>query len=437
MTSKRAPIGVALMVRDGEKTLGTCLDSLRPYVSQIVVGVDLTTTDKTTKTAKKHGADIVFPLQVSDWHECDKHGRVLAQDFAKARNETFKRLDPKLPFWMWIDADDYLVGGEHLKHLCESLPADALGAWLPYHYATVNNGAATTTLFDRERLLRSSVGWEWEYRVHECVKPLSPGTWFPSQALPHPIAVYHQEGVHKSVASTERNQVLLEIGLEEKGEDPRTTFYLANGHFAAGRLREAVHWYERTTEISQNPYECWQSFCYMSLAYRRLGLLDDATRAAFCAVDLIPTYKEAYFRLAEIYLDAGQYEKVLFWDRIARTMADPPRFVFTNPLDEQYNSRMAVADALAEMFRIKEAREVLLTAAAVVPNEHLTARIGRYDELIAAQDQANAFVQLARGRTDEQIIALWEHANLPDDVKAFGRVRDVVMPCYLRQRSAA
>jgi tetratricopeptide (TPR) repeat protein len=426
----RAPIGVALMAKDAQATLGTCLDSLRPFVSQIVVGVDTYTTDKTAKVARKHGADAVFDLKVSDWHECEQHGRVLAQHFADARNETFKRLDPKLPWWMWIDSDDFLKGGENLPVLLGKIPPQCVGAWLNYAYATVNGGQAITTLFDRERILRSSVGWEWEHRVHETVKPLKNGPWYRDLS----VSVFHQEGVHKTVHSTDRNQLLLEIDIEERGEDPRTTFYLANGHYAAGRFAEAVRWWERTTEIGENPYENWQSFCYMAQAYRRLGDLDNATRAAFCAIDLIPTLKQPYFELAHVYLAAGQYEKTLHWDAVARTKEEPPPFVFVNPVDETYNARMAVADALAEMYRIKEARVVLEEAAQAVPNEHVAARIERYRALEAAQEQANAFVVMARGKSDEEIIALWETANLPDDVKAFGRVRDVVMPCYLRQR---
>lgn len=429
----RAPIGVALMAKDAEQTLGACLDSLRPFVGQIVVGVDTLTTDKTAKVAKKHGADVVFDLAVSDWHECPDHGRVLAQHFARARMATFARLDKAIPWWMWIDSDDVLKGGENLAELLTKIPDRCVGAWLNYAYATVNGGKAITTLFDRERILRSSVGWEWEHRVHETVKPVAPGPWWRDLS----VAVYHQEGVHKTVHSTDRNQLLLEIDIEEKGEDPRTTFYLANGHYAAGRFAEAVRWWERTTEIGQNPYENWQSFCYMAQAYRRLGDLDQATRSAFCAIDLIPTLKHAYFELAQVYLDAGQYEKVLHWDAVARTKEDPPPFVFVNPADETYNSRMAVADALLGEYRVKEARVVLESAVAAIPSEPALKKIERCRQLEAAQEQANAFVHLAHGRSDDQIIALWETANLPDDVKAFGRVRDVVMPCYLRQREAA
>ena len=68
-SSDVAPVGVAIIAKDAEQTLGTCLASLRPYVRQIVVCVDKTTTDKTAEVAKGAGADILVPIQVSDWHE--------------------------------------------------------------------------------------------------------------------------------------------------------------------------------------------------------------------------------------------------------------------------------------------------------------------------------------------------------------------------------
>lgn len=425
----RAPVAVALIVKDGARTLPTCLKSLRPYVEQIVVGIDERTTDKTKKVAQKHGGDDIFSVKVSDWHECPQHGRVLAQHFGNARNEAFRHLDPALPFWLWIDADDWLQGGEYLAAVCAAIPEGAVGCWLPYRYATINGYAQTTTLFDRERILRSGVGWRWDYRVHEVVVPLVD---HPRWHLDQRVQVVHQEGVHKSEASTTRNQLLLEIDWEEQPDNQRTAFYLANGFFASNQFERAAAWYETTTEIGTNPWEVWQSFCYLSMALRRLGDVDGAARAAFAAIDGQPDYREGYYRLAECYLAAGEWTKAIHWAELGTTKGDPPRFVFTNPLDTTVNVRALLGEAFGRIGHVTEARRQLAAAHAVAPTPELAAAIAEYARIEAASHAAGAFCLLGPMLPEDDLVRAY--AGLPDDVKAIGRVRDLVMPLMMKRR---
>jgi len=128
-SEKRASVGLAMIARDAEHTLGACLDSVRPWIQQIVCCVDELTTDATADVARAHGADVVVPIKVSDWHECEQHGRVLAQHFGQARNESFTYLDASLDAYLWIDADDILDGGEHLAEvLMDAALKGALGS---------------------------------------------------------------------------------------------------------------------------------------------------------------------------------------------------------------------------------------------------------------------------------------------------------------------
>lgn len=424
-----APIALALIVKDGEKTLPTCLTSIRPFVEQIVVCVDERTTDKTAMVARKHGADVVRPVRVSDWHECEAHGRVLAQHFGNARNESFRHVDPTIPFLMWLDADDIVRGGEHLLDAVTTLPDDAVGLWLPYWYATVDDYAEATTLFDRERVLRASVGWRWDYRVHEVVVPL---VEHPRWQVNERVQVLHQEGVHKSEASTTRNQLLLEIDWEEQPDNQRTAFYLANGFFAANDLPRAAEWYETTVRIGTNPWELWQSYCYLSMSYRRMGQLDEATQAAFCAIDAIPDYREGYYRLAEVYLEAGHFKKTIEWASVGLEKNDPPRFVFVNPLDTKINARCILADAYASLGYVAEARRQLEMANAVASTEPIRLGIAKYRRMETDAKVAQAFVDLAPTLSDEALLDLYQ--GLPDSVKAFGRTRDVAIPVMLKRR---
>lgn len=426
-TPARASVGVALIARNAAHTLGACLDSIRPYVQQIVVGVDELTTDDTWKVAKQHGAQ-VFPVKVSDWHECDAHGRVLAQHFAEARTASFQHLDPSLDWWMWLDADDVVAGAEHLAALLAGVPDDVIGVWLPYHYGQVQG--QTNTLFHRERILRASVGWSWQYRVHEVVTPHRAGPWLTVDT----VRVVHQEGGHKSESSATRNLLLQEIGLEETPNDARLLFYQGNQHFALGKWEQAAYWYEQLAEVGQNPYELWQGYCYLSMALSQLGDLDGALKAAFGAIDVIPTHPEPYLQVAAIYGSAGEDAKCVHWTAEARRRTEPPFFVFKNPLDLTFNARVKLADALVRLGRVPDALAELEQAYAALPDPRVGEAIAHYKALERDAHIASAYAALATPMGDAAKVALWEALDLPPSVRQFGRARDVVMPALLRQR---
>lgn len=428
---KRASLGVALIARDAEGTIGRCLDSIRPYVSQIVVGVDELSKDKTGNLAKRHGADLVVPIKVSDWHECPQHGRILAQHFAEARDQSFKHLDPSLDWLMWIDSDDVLEGAERLPIACDELmQADAVGAWYPYKYGNVQG--KTSTIFHRERILRASTGWHWRYRVHEVVEPQ--GSQRAGWQIRSDMQFVHLDR-ERSEPAAARNLRLLEIDLEADQNDSRTLFYLGNQYFALQDWQAAAFWYERLLEVGQNPYEKWQSAVYLSMAYQRAGAPELGEQAAFRAIQVMPQHPEPYYQLAVIARMRGDAERCLYWTHEARTnKTPPPFFVFKNPLDDSFNSVMVASDALAMLGRVPEARAELEKAHAVLPDEVVTNGIARYVHLEKAGKIAQAYVDLAEGLPDDAKVALWDSLAFSPDIKQFGRARDVVIPAMLRQR---
>lgn len=433
MTKKprRASLGVALIARDAESTIGRCLDSIRPYVSQIVVGVDELSRDDTAKFAKRHGADLVVPIKVSDWHECKQHGRILVQHFAQAREQSFSYLDKSLDWLMWIDSDDVLEGAEKLPAVCDELmAANAVGSWQPYYYGNVQG--KVSTLFHRERILRASVGWRWRYRVHEVIEPL--GDQLAGWQIRNDMRFVHQDH-ERSEPAAARNLRLLEIDLEADPNDSRTLFYLGNQYFALQDYQAAVYWYERLLQVGKNPYECWQSAVYLSMSYQRCGAPDQGEQAAFRAIQWVPNHPEPYYQLALIAKMRGDADRCLYWTNEARTnKVQPPFFVFKNPLDDSFNSVMVASDALAMLGRVPEARMELEKAAQVLTDETVTNGIARYTHLEKCGKIAQAYVDLASVLPDDAKVALWESMSFSPDIKQFGRARDVVMPAMLRQR---
>ena len=91
-------ISLCMIVKDEEKVLDTCLNSIHDLVDEIII-VDTGSTDKTKEIAQKY-TDKIYDFKWVD-------------DFAKARNYSFSKATKD--YIMWLDADDYLPEEEKPK----------------------------------------------------------------------------------------------------------------------------------------------------------------------------------------------------------------------------------------------------------------------------------------------------------------------------------
>ncbi len=101
----RQTVSVCMIVRNGQGTLHRCLESVKPIADEIIV-CDTGSTDNTIAIARQY-TDSVHAIPWED-------------DFAAARNHSIEKA--KCDWILWIDADEHLVGTEHLgKYLRENM----------------------------------------------------------------------------------------------------------------------------------------------------------------------------------------------------------------------------------------------------------------------------------------------------------------------------
>lgn len=422
-----ANLGIAIIAKNAEKTIGACLDSIVPYVEQVVVCVDETSGDKTAQIAKRHGAEIHGGLKVSSWHECDMHSRVLAQHFANARQASFSFLRKDLAWHGWIDADDVVEGGERITEVLAKVPAEVACVWLPYHYARAGESGPTSTLFDRERFIRTSQPWEWKYRVHEVLVPVGVQMEHLGHTRTDAIKIVHQHVGHNTKGSARRNITLLEIDLEENEEDTRAWFYLGNQYFALEEWKQSAICYEHAI-ATDNPYLRWQTWIYLSMVHEKLGNIGAIREAAFHAIDIQPNHPEPYYRLACSYMHSGDTDRVEFWTQFGDRLPDPPHYVFRNPLDRTYNARLILATAYSDAGMVSRARRELERAASVAPNEVILKGIETHKQQEQDILLANAYVKILEAQPQEK------RNGIPDVAWKSSEVRDLIVPSIIKGR---
>ena len=354
-------IGVGIIAKNAEATMRSCIESFASEVDQIVVVLAGKSTDKTEASLKKLRTKYGRKLEIYSFDWID--------DFAAARNFCFSKLHTD--FLYWIDSDDEVYQAENLRNLVENAPPEVGAIWLPYHYALDEFGNVTT-LYERERLLRASYGWVWKGRLHETVSPLNPCKFVRSDDV---IVL------HKHLAGEprmDRNFRILNIMLKEDPTDKRIWLYLGHQNFAAQNWKEASHWYLKFGSDPQAiPIERYQALCYGSKALREMRD-KQAIDVALMAIELSPTYKDAYFELAHSYMMIGDLAKVIHWINIAEVkelIKEPPHIIFINPLEYTFNKFALLSEVYTRMGNFEKARQYLMEACKIRPTQDVQRQI--------------------------------------------------------------
>ena len=230
----RAPqISVCLIVKNEEKFLGQCLQSVRGVASQIVV-VDTGSTDRTVAIAREHGAEV--------------HSFTWCDDFSAARNAALARVTGD---WVLVlDADEELSGEARVR-LDAAVANPAVMAWrLPI----VDVGREAEGCSYVPRLFRNAPGLFYVGRVHEQVfssLEVRRAEWGLENKLGEATLIHHgyTAEVTRDRNKVERNLRLLEQAIEEFPGEPHLLMNLGLELSRSGREAESLARYQEAFAI--------------------------------------------------------------------------------------------------------------------------------------------------------------------------------------------
>lgn len=153
-------ISLCMIVKDEERVLQRCLDSVKNLADEIVIA-DTGSADRTREIAANY-TDKIYSFGWTD-------------DFSDARNFSFSKASGD--YLLWLDADDVISPAAaeafaRLKERLSRLPEKELPDMImcPYDTDIGADGTAGCTYY-RERLLRRLSKPVWQGFVHECIVP--------------------------------------------------------------------------------------------------------------------------------------------------------------------------------------------------------------------------------------------------------------------------
>lgn len=288
---KKFTISVCFIVKNEDKVFEKVLKCAQKFADEIVV-VDTGSTDKTIEIARKY-TDKIYNFK---W--CD--------DFSKARNFAFSK--GTCDYLMWLDADDFIFEKD-IKKIVDLKVSGKTFDMAFFKYVTgYDENFKPTFEFERERLLRREVGYQWVEPVHEVIVPSG-------KVIHEDIKIYHFKGEKERA---DRNLKIYEKRIAE-GEllSPRAMFYYARelyyNAFYLKAIAEFNEFLKRKDAWIENKIEaCLNlSYCHLCLEEK-----ENALRSLFQSFVYDLPRAEILCQIGKIYYDYD-YKKSIYYYSLA------------------------------------------------------------------------------------------------------------------------
>jgi glycosyltransferase involved in cell wall biosynthesis len=271
-----------MIVRNEERCLARCLESVRGLVGRIII-MDTGSTDQTIAIAASYGAEV--------------HRMEWPDSFASARNAALDKSDAD---WnLVLDADEWLVSGQDAlgpRMLPpKSVAAPAFVGCVQITEAEAKEGEARRRSFI-PRILPKGV--RYQGKIHE--QPIA--------ALPHTLVPMHVGHDGYDAAQLQhkagRNEQLLLDEIENSPSDAYLWYQLGRQYLMTGNTSEAANRLATSYNISNSDTPFRHGIIiYTILALRWAGRYDEALSLVDCEQDNWDDSPDFYFAIAELYLE--------------------------------------------------------------------------------------------------------------------------------------
>jgi glycosyltransferase involved in cell wall biosynthesis/LPS sulfotransferase NodH len=303
--SKRPSLSLCMILKNEEKYLPRCLESLKPIVDEIIV-VDTGSEDATRDIATVFGAK-VFEYKWND-------------NFAAARNHSLEKATGD---WILVmDADEFIASSDYdsiLNRIRKYKNEKVAFLLTTRNYISGYNGVGWVGNDGAYGDIEAGCGWvpstkarlfknfqqvRFEYPVHELVDPSLERNGFRTISCQVPV---HHYGCLESEHIADKETLYNRISkrkLKEMQHDPKVLKELSVRANMLGNYDEAIHLWSRLVKIQPNNAN---AFINLSATFDKLGRYMKAKAAAQRAIKIAPGIKEGYLNLGRSEFFLGNF----------------------------------------------------------------------------------------------------------------------------------
>lgn len=286
-------ISLCMIVKDEEKVIGRCLESVKDLVDEIII-VDTGSKDKTKEIVSKF-TDKIYDFE---W----------VNDFAKARNFSFSKATKD--YILWLDADDVIFEADRkkFKELKEKIDGGVDLYQMKYNY-TVDENDNPTLIQIRARLLKREKNYQWVSPIHEVIMPTG-------NIEKVDIAITHKKievkDVNRNINIFERMKTQ---GIEF---DDRQEYCYAKELYCLQRYEEAIEQYERFIKKYECQYKMKKNYLYSSIleladSYKAVGNEEKVLETLFMILKHEIPGAECCCKIGEAFVNKKEYNAGVYW----------------------------------------------------------------------------------------------------------------------------
>lgn len=277
-------------------------------------------------------------------------------NFSDARNFNFSQATGDYVFW--LDADDIVKGGVHLRELVATMEEKKIECVAMNYLYDFNESKECTVKHIKTRIVKKGCV-KWVGALHEDFEKLMEiSTFFTKDT-----EIIHLKDSKRSDNSAKRNLEIAKVEMKRAPKDPRSLWLIANGHWGVGEIEEAVKYFEQFVVESSSDEEKY-------IAYLTLSSLKKNESDALKALSLRPNYPNAYYRLGELKYDLGKYQNAIEFLEIGLQLPVPETdMIVYNPRDYDYNPLMVMMKAYWKLGKTKKAVDIVNKLAEMFPND--------------------------------------------------------------------
>ena len=289
---KNINLSLCMIVKDEEKTLARCLNSVKSFIDEIII-VDTGSKDKTKEIAKSFNAQIYDFKWISD--------------FSAARNFSFSKATSD--YILWLDGDDFIDDENisKIENLLKSL--DTKYDYVSGQYIlSRNEEGGVNSVLRRNRIVKRTRNFKWIGKVHEYLEVYG-------QGFNGDFAIEHG----KVKVHTDRNFRIFKK-MENEGVEfsPRDMYYYANELMDNGQYAKAIDEYKRFIATKQGWIEDVKGAYFRIInCYKILNKTENILDIVFEAFKIDVPMAEIVCSLAEYFFEKNNFNQAAFWYKTA------------------------------------------------------------------------------------------------------------------------
>lgn len=304
--------------------------------------------------------------------------------FDEARNFSFSQVPKEYDWILWMDTDDVFLSAKKLRDVAALGDKEKIEAFyfdyfyqvdvIPDESLPPEDWKIRSVIIKhlRERLVRNEGKFKWIAPIHETLIEQTPT----NKSDNYDCAVMHLATEEDRMQSLTRNLPNLELAIyESKGKDPRHLYYLAKAYFDMRnpemdkRAIPLILAYLYGEHNSGWPQERAQACEYLAELYRRNGELNNSIKSVMNGLIEEPNNPALFLNIAQSYVTKGEYDRALFWVKIADTIPEPKTTLVNNPRDIEGQKLEIIYNCAINMNNIDGAWAAAFKMRELLPND--------------------------------------------------------------------